>query len=344
MKNTLTEGERQDARQKIRDNTVPEGDCWRWMLYIGKMGYGMVGFKNHKYYAHRLSYIAFYGPTQEQMDTLVVRHSCHRPWCVNPRHLSLGTQTENMEDCRRAGRLGGIDVPILSDETVLAIVTFGQAGMSAKERAKKFDVNEATIYDIDKKRSYRNVTREIVAHRAYKKQPTEPFIWNEKTFQEAFDRVKAKCEFAKEPHKKLKTLCLLPRPDVCLHHGRMLISVNGKQLHAHIVACMFKEQCLRPEHLVTRHLCGVDRCCNPEHLEFGTRSKNATDVLEMNPSKRLKLNPEKVRSMRNLRRNGMSALDIAQQFGISAKCLYPVLSGKKWRHVMDTEDGVITAL
>tara|TARA_Y100000296_G_scaffold66371_1_gene78376 strand:+ start:2055 stop:2456 length:402 start_codon:yes stop_codon:yes gene_type:complete len=59
--------------------------------------------RNGKYYdAHRWAYMCAYGPIPSGM---VVRHSCHNKKCVNPDHLSLGTQKENIMDSLKAGRL-----------------------------------------------------------------------------------------------------------------------------------------------------------------------------------------------------------------------------------------------
>jgi hypothetical protein len=40
-------------------------------------------------------------------DGKVVMHTCDFPVCVNPDHLIIGTQKENIEDCRKKGRRVG---------------------------------------------------------------------------------------------------------------------------------------------------------------------------------------------------------------------------------------------
>jgi hypothetical protein len=40
-------------------------------------------------------------------QSLVVRHDCDNPCCVNPQHLRLGTVKDNIDDMHRRGRFRG---------------------------------------------------------------------------------------------------------------------------------------------------------------------------------------------------------------------------------------------
>lgn len=79
-------------------------DCWEWMAYKNPSGYGQtkIGGRNGKHIlAHRLSWIVHYG---EIKDGMHVCHKCDNPSCVNPKHLFLGTNLDNIKDRMAKGR------------------------------------------------------------------------------------------------------------------------------------------------------------------------------------------------------------------------------------------------
>ena len=76
------------------------GGCWLWGGGKNKKGYGQF-FLNSRRLAHRVSYELFVGPIP---DKLCVLHTCDAPSCVNPNHLWLGTNQDNINDRVKKGR------------------------------------------------------------------------------------------------------------------------------------------------------------------------------------------------------------------------------------------------
>lgn len=77
-----------------------ENGCWIWSGGKDKDGYGSLrdGLKMKR--AHRVSWEIHHG---EIPDGACVLHECNNPSCVNPSHLKLGDQVENMADRKRNG-------------------------------------------------------------------------------------------------------------------------------------------------------------------------------------------------------------------------------------------------
>jgi hypothetical protein len=133
-------------------------DCWLWIGSKGTRGYGQFwnGIKTVR--AHRFVWEVTNGLIPEG---LYVCHRCDNPLCVNPTHLFLGTQQDNMNDSIAKGRrdecyLHGEAHPghKLTEGDVTAI---REIRSSQRDIARRFRISRRTVVEIIRGKKWKHL-------------------------------------------------------------------------------------------------------------------------------------------------------------------------------------------
>lgn len=126
--------ERFQAKYRILEN-----GCWEWLATTQGTGYGIMRVDSIYQLAHRVSYKLYKG---EIPQGLIVRHKCDHKYCVNPEHLELGTQKDNVHDMCTRGRNTR---RALTSEQVQQVKEMLAAGLSWNTIAFRMGSNKRTI-------------------------------------------------------------------------------------------------------------------------------------------------------------------------------------------------------
>jgi hypothetical protein len=130
-------------------------ECWNWRLSKNGNGrYGRISVNGKDCAAHRIAYECFVGPISRGLNVL---HRCDNPGCINPDHLFLGKQEENVQDMIRKGRANFYGRRKLTERSVRSIRKQIELGRSMYLIAQKYHVTYDAIYAIYRERSWRHI-------------------------------------------------------------------------------------------------------------------------------------------------------------------------------------------
>ncbi|GAB4165592.1 MAG: hypothetical protein Tsb006_5100 [Rickettsiaceae bacterium] len=145
---------------------LSDNECWRWLGAKNDRGYGVIGNGTRCQgisKAHRVSYEIFY--FTKLSKTKFICHACDNPGCVNPKHLFVCTQADNVADMIAKDR--NSPPPIrrgeaasfakLTEPQIRQIRQLSKTGTSSSKIAKTFAVSKTTILQIVNHKSWRHV-------------------------------------------------------------------------------------------------------------------------------------------------------------------------------------------
>lgn len=135
--------------------------CIEWAKARNRSGYGVFRRKGRNFLAHRAALFAYMGI---QKSNLSVLHKCDNPGCVNPEHLYLGTQAQNVRDmCERGRARGGALTPLRGEAAPWSKLTAADVRAirdwkgTQQEIAVRLGVAQQTISDIQRGRRWRGL-------------------------------------------------------------------------------------------------------------------------------------------------------------------------------------------
>lgn len=140
-------------------NVAAADDCWEWQASTSKNGYGCFKVDGRVEGAHRFAF--FLVNDRYPAAGNVVRHSCDNIRCVNPKHLTEGSKSENYADflergsTENLGRHGAANGHAkLTAEQVAEIRSRISRGETNVKIAKDFRVGHAAVSKIRTSKSW----------------------------------------------------------------------------------------------------------------------------------------------------------------------------------------------
>lgn len=145
--------------------TKKTDSCWLWLGSKNPDGYGKFHLKGKSIAAHRFIFSQTY--KFNLVSSQLVLHKCDVRNCVNPEHLFLGSQLDNVRDCIIKGRFkynfkknkgeGHYAAKLKSKDIVLIRKLYSETKISQTKLAKQFKISNSLVWLIINRKIWKEV-------------------------------------------------------------------------------------------------------------------------------------------------------------------------------------------
>jgi hypothetical protein len=136
------------------------GPCLEWQGWRNPKGYGYFETAGRRWKASRWAWTITHGPIP---DGLLVCHTCDNPPCIEPLHLFLGTNRDNLRDMAAKGRthrhLGETNrsAKLTTAQVRVIRAVRQETGVTVKSLAQEYGVHQSTIEKILARETWKDV-------------------------------------------------------------------------------------------------------------------------------------------------------------------------------------------
>lgn len=160
--------------ERLAARTTKGETCWIVSGHALPNGYlqlkTRVNGRQESINAHRLAWELAHGPVPAGLR---VCHRCDVPACVNPDHLFLGTQADNVHDCITKGRRNAFGIQKLHPDQVRAIRALAaEHGLTHRQIGQRFGVAKSTVQHIIARRAWGWLTDHAALDTVFERVPS----------------------------------------------------------------------------------------------------------------------------------------------------------------------------
>lgn len=130
-------------------------ECWPWLAAKDWDDYGMFKSGGIQMRAHRVSWCLRHGDP----GTLCVLHRCDNPRCVNPEHLFVGGNIDNIRDRDAKGRTSRGERHRFAKLTEMGVRVIRRSSLSTCKLAAVFRVHQTTVWEAKFGKGWQHVPR-----------------------------------------------------------------------------------------------------------------------------------------------------------------------------------------